>query len=44
MSRAIAMDGIAVIINKGNKVDELSSSQVKDIFTGKVTSWDGVIK
>ena len=44
VSRAIAMDGIAVIVNKGNKVDELSSSQVKDIFTGKVTSWEDVRK
>ena len=43
-SQVIAMDGIAVIVNKGNKVNELSSSQVKDIFTGEVTTWNDVNK
>ena len=38
------MDGIAVIVNKGNKVNELSSSQVKDIFTGTVKTWSEVSK
>ncbi|WP_041973761.1 substrate-binding domain-containing protein [Streptococcus pasteurianus] len=41
-STAIAMDGIAVIVNKDNKVDGLTSEQVKTIFTGKTTSWDGL--
>ena len=41
-STVIAMDGIAVIINKDNKVDGLTSEQVKTIFTGKTTSWDGL--
>ena len=31
----IAKDGIAVIVNKDSKVDELTSAQVKDIYTGK---------
>ena len=31
----IALDGIAVIVNKDSKVDELTSAQVKDIYTGK---------
>ena len=35
----IAMDGIAVIVNKDSKVDELTSAQVKDIYTGKTTKW-----
>lgn len=38
----IAMDGIAVIVNKNNSVDELSSDQVKGIFTGEFTTWDSV--
>lgn len=38
----IAMDGIAVIVNKNNSVDELSSEQVKSIFTGEFTTWDNV--
>lgn len=35
----IAKDGIAVIVNKDSKVDELTSAQVKDIYTGKTTKW-----
>ena len=36
---AIAQDGIAVIVNKDRDVDELTSDQVKSIFTGETTSW-----
>lgn len=38
----IAMDGIAVIVNKGNSKEALSSENVKDIYTGEVTSWEEV--
>lgn len=41
-STVIAIDGIAVIVNKDNKVDGLTSEQVKTIFTGKTTSWEGL--
>ena len=41
-STAIAMDGIAVIVNKDNAVDDLTSDQVKSIFTGETTTWDKV--
>lgn len=40
----IATDGIAVIVNKNNKVDNLSSAQVKSIYTGDAVTWDEVIK
>ncbi|QAT43914.1 substrate-binding domain-containing protein [Aminipila luticellarii] len=40
----IAMDGIAVIVNKNLEVDELTSDQVKSIFTGKISSWSDIIK
>lgn len=40
----IAQDGIAVIVNNENTVDELSSDQVKSIFTGETTSWGEIIK
>ena len=40
----IATDGIAVIVNKGNKVDNMTKAQVADIFTGKVTTWDKLAK
>jgi phosphate transport system substrate-binding protein len=39
---SIALDGIAVIVNKENPVAGLTSEQVKSIFTGETTSWDGV--
>ena len=38
----IAIDGISVIINKSNEVKNLTKSQVKDIFTGKITNWKEV--
>lgn len=35
----IAMDGIAIIVNKENPVSALTTQQVKDIYTGAVTDW-----
>ncbi len=40
----MATDGIAVIVNKGSSVDELSSEQVKAIYTGEALTWDEVVK
>jgi phosphate transport system substrate-binding protein len=37
---AIAMDGIAVIVNKNNPANNLQSEQVRDIYIGDVTGWD----
>ena len=37
--KKIAVDGIAVIVNKNNDILNLTSKQVKDIFVGNVTSW-----
>ena len=36
----IATDGIAVIVNKANPMDELTSDQIKEIYTGEVTDWE----
>ena len=36
----IAQDGIAVIVNPGNELEELTSEQVKAIFTGETTTWE----
>ena len=36
----LAMDGIAVIVNQENPVEDLSSDTVKGIFTGGTTTWD----
>ncbi len=39
---AIAMDGIAIIVNNGNPFSNLSSEQIRAIFTGEVLSWSEV--
>lgn len=36
----IAMDGIAVIVNLENSVEDLSSEQIRQIFTGELTTWE----
>ena len=41
-AKVIATDGIAVIVNNDNKVDNLTSDQVKKIFTGEVTKWSEI--
>ncbi|WP_304340527.1 phosphate ABC transporter substrate-binding protein [Metaclostridioides mangenotii] len=38
----IAIDGIAVITNKENKVKDLTMEQIKGIYTGKITNWKEV--
>ncbi len=35
----MALDGIAVIVNKDNSVDALSSEQIQSIYVGETTSW-----
>ncbi|MDD3766702.1 MAG: substrate-binding domain-containing protein [Eubacteriales bacterium] len=42
-STAIAIDGIAVIVNKENIVDNLTIEQVRKIYTGEFTKWLDVI-
>lgn len=36
----IARDGIAIIVNLENELEELSSDQVKAVFTGDITEWE----
>lgn len=40
----IALDGIAVIVNKENPVSDLTKDEVMNIYTGELTSWDSVNK
>ncbi|RDU23887.1 substrate-binding domain-containing protein [Anaerosacchariphilus polymeriproducens] len=40
----IAMDGIAVIVNNSNANDNLTSEQVKAIFTGEVYTWEEALQ
>ena len=39
---AVALDGIAIIVNAGSKVADLTVQQIADIFTGKITDWSEV--
>lgn len=39
---AIALDGIAVIVNKDNSFDDISSETIKSIYIGETTEWDNV--
>lgn len=38
----VAIDGIAIVVNPENGVEELSSEQIADIYTGKITNWKEV--
>lgn len=39
----IAQDGIAVIVNNENPIEELTSEQVKNIYVGETTVWGDVM-
>ena len=41
-SQTIALDGISVIVNSQNPADNLTSAQVKDIFSSNITDWSEV--
>ena len=41
---AIALDGIAVIVNNANPLEELTSENVKNIYTGDASKWSDVSK
>ncbi|MDD5504650.1 MAG: phosphate ABC transporter substrate-binding protein [Candidatus Omnitrophica bacterium] len=38
----IAMDGIAVITNASNAINDITTDQIKDIYTGKLSNWQSV--
>lgn len=35
----VAIDGIAMITNKSNKVTDITTDQLKKIYTGEITNW-----
>ena len=41
-SRMIAVDAIAVIVNKQNEIPDLSMDELRDIFSGKVKRWSEI--
>ena len=38
----IALDGIAIIVNKDSAVEDLTVDQLKQMFTGEITNWSEV--
>lgn len=40
----IALDGIAVIVNKDNSLDDITADMVKSIYMGDKTDWNDVTK
>lgn len=39
----IARDGIAIIVNKNNPAVNITKENIKNVFTGKITSWESLI-
>ncbi|MCK9264468.1 MAG: phosphate ABC transporter substrate-binding protein [Deltaproteobacteria bacterium] len=35
----VVMDGIAVVVNPSNRVDNLATEQIRDIYTGRTSNW-----
>ncbi|NLD33586.1 MAG: phosphate ABC transporter substrate-binding protein [Clostridiales bacterium] len=40
----IGNDGIAVVVNLANPVEDITVEQVRQVFTGEVTTWDALSK
>ncbi len=43
VGKTIAMDGIAVVVNHANPVDNLTKDQVMNIYTGNTLTWSDII-
>lgn len=43
LGTVIAMDGITVIVSNDNPVAELTADEVKDIYTGNITTWESLV-
>lgn len=39
IERAVAVDALAVIVNPGNPVSQLTLEQLSDLFTGQIINW-----
>ncbi len=42
VAHVIALDGIAIILNKSNSVTNLTIDQIKKIYAGQITNWSQV--
>ncbi|NMB07433.1 MAG: extracellular solute-binding protein [Tissierellia bacterium] len=43
-AEVIAIDGIAIIVNKENPIEDLSLNDVKSIYIGEITTWNQLVK
>ena len=41
-AQAIALDGIAVVVNLNNPISNMTSEQVRSIFTGEIQDWSDI--
>ena len=41
-AQAIALDGIAVVVNLNNPISDMTSQQVRSIFTGETQDWSDI--
>ncbi len=44
VATAIALDGIAVIVNNASTVEDMTSDQIRAVFTGDALSWKEALK
>ena len=42
VAHVVAMDGVCIIVHPSNPVSALTTAQVRDIYTGKITNWKEV--
>jgi phosphate transport system substrate-binding protein len=40
----IALDALAIVVNRGNPIRKLTLEQISDIFTGKIKNWSKIDK
>lgn len=42
VAHVVAMDGVCVVVHPSNPVTELTTSQIRDIYQGKISNWKEV--
>ncbi len=40
----LCMDGIALVVNPTNEVEDISTEQIKEVYTGNITEWSALAK